>query len=81
MLSKGFPNQRPKLFQDCASGGAYGGVKGGYTYLLLGSIAKVASSSTNLMIATMIKMQSVYLRYWVLASLLAETLGTIVFFC
>ena len=81
MPSKGFPNQRPELFQGCASGGAYGGVDGGYTYLLPGSIAKVASSSTNLMIATMIKMQSVYLRYWVLASLLAETLGTIAFFC
>ena len=81
MLSKGFPNQRPELFQDCASGGAYGGVDGGYTYLLPGSIAKVASSSTNLMIATMIKMQSVHLRYWVLASSLAETLGTIVSFC
>ena len=81
MPSKGFSNQRPELFQDCASGGAYESVDGGYTYLLPGSIAKVASSSTNPMIATMIEMQSVHPRYWVLASSLAETLGTIVFFC
>ena len=81
MLSKGFPNQRPELFQDCDSGGAYRGVDGGYTYLLPGSIAKVASSWTYPMFATMIKMLSVHLRYWVLASLLADTLGTIVSFC
>ena len=79
MPSKGFPNQRPELFQDCASGGAYGGVDGGYTYLLPGSIAKVAYSSTNLMIATMIKEPRVDFRYWVLASLLAETFGILFF--
>ena len=81
MLSKGFLNQKPELFQDCAFGGAYGGVDGGYTYLLPRSTAKVASSLTYLMIATRIKMGSVHLRNWVLASLLAETLGTIMLFC
>ena len=80
MLSKGFPIQRTELFQDCASGSAYGGVKGGYTYLLPGSIVKVASSLTYSMIATMIKMPSVHLRYWVLAGLLAKTLGAIMLF-
>ena len=81
MLSKGFLNQRPELFQDCASGGAYGGVDGGYTYPLPGSTSKVASSLTYLMIATRIKMGSAHLRYWVLASLLAETLGIVMLFC
>ena len=46
LLRKGFPIQRPELFQDCASGGAYGDVEGGYTYLLPGSMVKVASSLT-----------------------------------
>ena len=80
MLSKGLPIQRPELFHDRASGWAYRGVEGGYTYLLLGSMVKVASSLTYSMIATMIKMLSVHLKYWVLASLLAETLGAIVLF-
>ena len=80
MLSKGFPNQRPELFQDYASSGAYGGVKGGYTYLLPGSIGVVASSMTYSMIATMIRMPSVHLRYWVLASSLAKTLGAVMVF-
>ena len=63
-----------------ASGWAYGGVEGGYTYLLPGSMVKVASSLTYFMIATTNKMPRVHLRYWVLASLLAETLGAVMLF-
>ena len=46
LLSKGLPTQWPELFQDCASGWAYWGAKGGCTYLLPGSMVKVAASLT-----------------------------------
>ena len=64
-----------------ASGWAYGGVEGGYTYLLPGSISVVVFFIDIFCDCHhMIRMPSVLLMYWVLAGLLAKTLGVIMLF-